>query len=257
MSTNKIFSFFLLLLFLSACSTEDGDSNKGGIDKSANLKALGTSAVDLLSSEKFTSMRVEIVYVTGYAPSQRTIDNLKSFLQQRTNKPDGISVVSRAVASSGKAPFEINEIVGIEAEERTFFNAGDEISVFIYFADGSNESDTNTKIILGSAYRNTSMVIYGKTVESVASRLGSPDKSTVESTVVNHEFGHLFGLVNLGSPLQSDHEDGDSNGHCTVAGCLMNANVQFGNDLIDLVDNNNIPQLDDKCIQDLQVNGGK
>lgn len=256
MNSNKLFGIFLLFLFLTGCSTEDsGKSSR--IDKSANLKALGTSATDLLSSEKFTSMRVELVYVTGYEPSQRTINNLKQFLQERTFKPDGFSMVTRAVASSGKAPFAIQEIADIEAEERTIFNAGDEIAVYIYFADGSNEDDTSSKIVLGSAYRNTSIVIYGKTVETISERLHAPDKSIVESTVLNHEFGHLFGLVNLGSEVQSDHEDDSSKGHCKVSGCLMNANVQFGNDLIELVDNNSIPKLDDTCIQDLQVNGGR
>jgi len=206
---------------------------------------------------KFTSMRVEVAYVTGFEPSPSTLANLKSFLEQRTHKPNGISIFTRAVSSSGKAPFNINEIAEIEKEIRTTYNAGDEIAVFIYFADGSNENDTNTKKVVGSAYRNTSMVIYGATVKNITDRTNGPNKIAVESTVINHEFGHLFGLVNLGTPLQSSHEDDVSKGHCDTDGCLMNANVQFGVDLIDMVDGNSLPNFDDKCLRDLQAIGGK
>lgn len=256
MHPKNILKFFVVFLLLTGCSPEDSDSETG-VDKSANLKALGTSAEELLRDSEFTSIKIEMVYVTGYEPSQKTIDNLMSFLNQRTHKPDGISIVKRAVSSSGKAPFEINEIAEIESKERLSYNAGDEIAVYIYFADGSNEKDTSSKVVLGSAFRNTSMVIYGETVRNIANRMNAPDKSTVESTVVNHEFGHLFGLVNLGTPLESDHEDEESKGHCKVYGCLMNANVELGGGLVDMVDNNITPHLDDACILDLQANGGK
>lgn len=257
MCTKNILRFFFIFLLFTGCSPEDTGSGTSGVNKSANLKALGTSAEELLSDSQFTSIKIEMVYVTGYEPSQKTLDNLTSFLNQRTHKPDGITIVKRAVSSSGKAPFEINEIAEIESRERLSYNAGDEIAVYIYFADGSNENDTSSKVVLGSAFRNTSMVIYGETVKNIANRMNAPDKSTVESTVVNHEFGHLFGLVNLGTGLQSDHEDEVSKGHCEVSGCLMNANVEFGGGLIDMVDTNTTPQLDDKCIFDLQANGGK
>ncbi len=251
----KIVSLFVFFLVLTGCTTDE--SSKKENTKSANLKTLGTSSNDLLSDEKFTSLSIEIVYVTGYQPDSRTISSLTSFLSSRVHKPDGVTVSQRQVASSGKAPFSINEIAAIEAEERTEYNVGDNIAVFIYFADGSNENDTNTKVVLGSAYRNTSMVIYGETVKKIAARNTNISKSTVESTVVNHEFGHLFGLVNFGAPLQTSHEDPDSKGHCSVSGCLMNANLEFGANLVDFVDNNNIPGLDDACIFDLQANGGK
>lgn len=254
---NFVHLVFLLLLITGCAKEEEESSRNKGIDKSANLKALGSSAQDLLSDEDFTSIRIEMVYVTGFKPTQKTIDNLKTFLSQRTFKPDGITVETRAVTSSGKTPFDINEIVEIEAENRTSFNAGDEIAVYIYFADGKNENDTSSKIVLGSAYRNTSMVIYGETVNMISNRINAPDKSTVESTVVNHEFGHLFGLVNLGTTLQSNHEDEVSKGHCEVSNCLMNANVEFGADLIDMINNNNMPQFDESCIKDLQANGGR
>lgn len=254
-SRNLLFLLFIVFI-LTGCSNED-PTGENSIDRSANLKSLGTSGKELIDDAKFTSMRVEVAYVTGFAPSPATLTNLKSFLQQRTHKPDGITIVSRAVPSSGKAPFTINEIADIEKEIRTTFNAGDEIAVFIYFADGSNENDTSNKKVVGSAFRNTSMVIYAGTVNSISGRVNGPDKVTVESTVIHHEFGHLFGLVNLGTPLQTAHEDNVSKGHCTVEGCLMNANVQFGVDLIDMVDDNNIPHFDEKCLRDLRAIGGK
>ncbi len=256
MNLRNLLSLLVLFILLSGCSKDDPTSDNG-IDKSANLKSLGTSGKELLDDDKFTSIRVEVTYVTGYEPSPTTLSNLKSFLQQRTHKPEGITILTRAVPSSDKAPFSINEIAEIEKEVRTTYNVGNEISVFIYFADGSNENDTSSKKVVGSAYRNTSMVIYAATVNSISGRVNGPDKVTVESTVIHHEFGHLFGLVNLGAPLQTAHEDDTSKGHCDVDGCLMNANVQFGVDLIDMVDDNNIPHFDDKCLRDLQAIGGR
>jgi len=253
---NSLLAFVLLLIFIGC--TKDDANNPAVIDKGANLKALGTSANELVSDEKFTSLKIEIVYVTGFQPTQTTLDNLKIFLENRTFKPDGISINTRAVPSSNKAPFDINEIAQIEADERTAYNAGDEITVFIYFADGSSENDTNTKTVLGTSFRNTSMVIYGKTIQFLANHTSNLERSTVESTVVNHEFGHLFGLVNMGTPMQSNHEDPESNGHCSVTNCLMAASFQFGgSSMTNVFDNNTVPVLDDLCIGDLQANGGR
>ena len=259
MKFKKILSTCLLISVFLGCSKDDSSFNErnSGIDKSANLRTLGASAKELLSDEKFTSIRIEMVYVPGFEPSQRTLDNLIDFLTERTFKPNGISITTRAVASSGKAPFTIEEIVKIESDERLLFNAGDEITVFIYFADGSNQGDSNTTVILGSAYRNTSMVIYGETLKTIARRINAPDKSMVESTVVNHEFGHLFGLVDVGSPMQVNHQDSQSAAHCTVKDCLMMANVSFGGGIINMPNHNIIPQLEDLCIRDLQANGGR
>lgn len=259
MKFKKLIFITFLSFSIFSCTSDNSSPNGGnsGIDKSANLRSLGESANELLSDEKFTSINIEMLYVPGYEPSQRTITNLKSFLAARTFKPDGVSISTRAVASSGKAPFSIEEIAEIEARERLLYNAGDEITVYIYFADGSNSQDSDTKVVLGSAFRNTSMVIYGKTIQEVAARVNAPDKGTVESTVVNHEFGHLFGLVDVGTPMLTDHKDDGSEAHCSVNDCLMVANVSFGTGIIDMIDNNDIPHLDDLCIRDLQANGGR
>ncbi len=258
MKLPKILFPFLFLFLIIGCSKDSSNPDNGTprVDKSANLKALGASANELLSDTKFTSLTIEVVYVTGFKPTDVALNNLSQFLSQHTFKPDGISITTRAVASSNKAPFTIEEIAKIEAEERSVYNAGDEIAIFIYVADGSNEKDENEKVILGSAFRNTSVVLYGKTIERIANNSNSTAKSDVETAVLNHEFGHLFGLVDVGSPMQVNHEDPNSEAHCNVSGCLMVANIEFGGSIIDMVETN-IPELDDLCVNDLVANGGR
>jgi hypothetical protein len=56
--------------------------------------------------------------------------------------------------------------------------------------------------------------------------------------------------------MQVDHEDPESQAHCNVRGCLMTANIEFGGSIIDMIDNN-IPELEDLCINDLVANGGR
>ncbi|MGY5847711.1 hypothetical protein ACW6QP_09840 [Salegentibacter sp. HM20] len=246
----------IFVLFLGSCNQDSNDAD-GGINKTANLRGLGDSARELLSDDEFTSMHLEIVYVDGYQPEASAIAGFKQFLEQRTYKPDGINISMRAASSSGKAPFSIQEIADIEKDERTIYNAGDEIAVYVYFADGSNEDDENNKFVLGSAFRNTSIVIYGETVKKFAARAGAPSKSDIEEAVLNHEFGHLFGLVDLGTEAQSDHVDSDNRGHCTTSGCLMQASIEFGSGIIDEIEGGRVPSLGDACILDLQANGGR
>ncbi|SKB60602.1 hypothetical protein SAMN05660776_2053 [Salegentibacter holothuriorum] len=257
------YKYALLLFFVSlltvSCSTDNAqdDDSVPGIDKTANLQGLGDSASHLLSDAEFTSMNIEIVYVNGFQPNQAALANFKTFLEERTFKPDGINISLRAVASSGKAPFSIEEIVEIEDETRTIYNAGDEIAVYIYIADGKSEKDEENKLTLGSAFRNTSMVLYGKTIEDFASRPNAPIESDIEAAVLNHEFGHLFGLVDIGTEPQSDHKDDDNKGHCNVEDCLMQASIEFGSGIIDEIEGGRIPELGEHCIRDLQAAGGR
>lgn len=252
----KFLLVFICISFIISC-TKEGTNEPGGIDRSANLKSLGDSASDLLSDSKYTSLNVEMVYVEGSKPTDEAISKFQSFLQNRIYKPDGINITLRSVASSGKAPFSIEEIVEIEKKERTAYNAGDEIAIWIYFADGSNEKDENDKFVLGSAFRNTSMVIYEGTIRNFANRPNSPSRAIIEAATLNHELGHLFGLVDLGTEPVSDHEDSENQGHCRIEGCLMKASIEFGTGVFDVLEGDGIPQLDQACIDDLQSIGGK
>ena len=256
MQITKFLSILIISsLILVSCS--DDDDNAVPIQNNiptSNNQILGSSANDLLSDTNFKGLTIEMVSVEGFEPTASALNAFTTFLEQRLFKPDGINFIQRTVPSSGLAPFNIDEIREIENTTRTEFNEGDEIKVFIYFADGSNEEDTNTTITLGTAFANTSIVIYERTLRNLSINPNAPMLSTIEIATLNHEFAHLLGLVNIGTPLQSEHEDTEFRGHCNVPSCLMEAAIEFG--MMDML-GNGVPILDPQCIADLQANGGR
>ncbi len=246
----------ITLVTLQACSDDDETTSAPEMNPNvANQQPLGTSASELLSSDTFTSMRVEIAYPQGFRPQDETIAALRPFLEQRLDKPDGITIVENVITTDEQAPYDINEIVAIEEANRTIFNNEDEIGVWIFFSNGNSENDTDTSVILGTAYRNTSMVVFEKTFMDLESASQTPiNRNAIEITTIKHEFGHLFGLVNIGTPLSSPHEDASNTRHCEVENCLMyfqTVNDVFNNSMMA-----ELPEFDDLCIADLQANGG-
>ncbi len=243
----------LILLVLTGCSqdTNDDDSKNTG-----NNLSLGMSANDLLSEEKFTSMQVEVLYTPNAEPAAATLQEVKKFLKEHTFKPNGISISPRMIDPIDKDIFTISEVKKIETDYRSSFNAGDEISVLILFVDGKSENQKNNKLILGTAYKNTSMVIFSQTTSHLAETTGI-SKDEIEATTIKHEFGHLFGLVDNGSPAQSQHEDGESKSHCNVEGCLMVAAIEFGSGAVKMMQKQAVTGFDASCRKDLQANGGR
>ena len=239
-----------LFLFVS-CSKED-DSSVYIVNPITNKQTLGSSSNDLLSDKKFKSMVVEVVYVDGLEPSATAINNFVAFLGARTYKPSGITVIKRAILSPGKATFSVNEIAVIEDANRTKYNTSDQIAVWCLFMDGKSVIDTSTSVILGESYRNTSFVIFEKTVQGLSDSPLEPNRSLLETTVITHEVGHILGLTNLGAPMQSNHEDTSHPKHCNVASCLMYWASETGHSI-----SSTAPQLDSQCLADLRANGGR
>lgn len=240
----------LAFLILTSCSQDNTEN--GGVIKSNNKKTLGSSAHDLLSEDKFDSMIIEVVYVEGFEPSATAINNFVSFLKNRVYKSGGIQIEKRAIPSSGKTSYTNAQIAAIEDANRIYYNDGNQIAVWAFFADAKSSTDTNTSVVLGTAYRNTSFVIYENTVRKLSNSPFKPSTVVLETTVMCHEFGHILGLTNAGTALQSPHEDEDHKRHCNVTSCLMYWESESGNVL-----GGAVPQLDAQCIADLRANGGR
>ena len=242
----------LVFLVFTSCSKDDSENSSGGVVKSNNKKTLGTSAHDLLSQDTFDTMIIEVVYVEGFEPSATAISNFVSFLSSRVYKSGGIQIKKRSIPSPGNATYTNAQIIAIEDANRMYYNLDNQIAVWAFFADAKSSTDTSTSVVLGTAYRNTSFVIYENTIKKLSGGLYKPSTTVLETTVMSHEFGHILGLTNAGTALQSDHEDAAHKRHCNVTTCLMYWESESGNVL-----GGAIPQLDAQCIADLRANGGK
>ena len=261
----KKFRILIILLtigLLLNCSKDSDDTSNGGIDKSANLLATGASANDILSNTKFTTLLIEAAYVDGFRPTMETMNNFEIYLRNRTFKQN-IQVVYRQLPSPNEETLTLPEISDLESENRTEYNDGETLAIYIYFADAPSDSDDEGIVTLGAVYRNTSMVIHESVVRQLANQSSLITVTDVETSTLNHEFGHLFGLVDLGSEMVNNHEDPDAENHCNVAGCLMRGELQFGGGMMGVLEKSKIskgaavPTLDPECILDLQNNGGR
>lgn len=256
---------FCAIIFVRCSKDSDStDDTPKIVDKTPNLKAAGESANDILSNDNFDKLLVEIAYVDGFRPKSDAISDFEAFLKKHTFK-DNIEVMYNELVSPKEDSLSLNEIADLEKENRTAYNDGKTLAIYIYFADAPSESDDEDEdlVTLGAVYRNTSMVIHESTVKKLAKQSFLISEADIEAATLNHEFGHLFGLVDLGTTPVNEHEDIDAENHCDVENCLMRAELQFGGGMKKMLANraskglSSTPDLDAECILDLQSNGGR
>lgn len=247
-------------ILFSCSSTEDEivDSETGNLSNvTANRQNTGSSANDLLSGGIFKKMIVEIGYIKGFKPTEIAINNFKNFITNRTNKPEGVTFVTKEIASTEKEVYTLEEVVALEKEHRTKYNSDTTIAVWVLFINGQSSNDTSSNAILGSAYYNTSFVIYEETIHGLSDSTFETNRSLLESSVIHHEFGHILGLTNLGSELQNAHEDADHPKHCNDKDCLMYWAAETSQGIGTMLTGGQVPTLDAQCLEDLKANGGK
>ena len=240
-----------LMMAITGCKKSDIITNLPSINNENN-KAVGASANDLLSAAKYSSVKIEIQYMPGYQPDGAAVNNLMVFLNSLINKPGGVTIVQTQIASAGKTVLSLNDIATIEKNNRTVYTSGSQLGVYFLYTDG-NYSEAN---VLGLAFRNTSMSLLGKTIHDNSGGIGQASRTKVVSTVLEHEFAHILGLVNIGSAMQTNHQDGAHGHHCNNTSCLMYYTSET-TDILGILITGNIPVLDANCKADLTANGGK
>lgn len=213
-------------------------------------------AHDFLSSEAYDELVIEINYVNGFEPTEASIGSLVDFLKERLHKPGGISIIKKNITTPDAASFDLSIISDIEKNNRRNYSKRHQLSCYVLFLDKeyAGGSSGGGKV-LGVQYGTTSVALFGKTISDHSDGSFLPSRSVLESTVLRHEFGHLMGLVNNGSPETSSHSDLDHQPHCSNKNCLMYYKAETG-DIVSSLWGGKIPELDEDCINDLKANGG-
>lgn len=212
----------------------------------------GTSASDFLTGDRFEHLVLEVDYMQGYEPLPESLENLRTFLEQRLNKSSVTIPEPDAIPAGGQNHYTADDVRSLEKEYRTQFSDETTLSVYLIILDGKYSREN----VLGIAYFNTSMAIFGETVRNVSGGLGQNPRDIVESTVLHHETGHLLGLVNNGTSMQGNHEDPQHSGHCDNEQCLMYYSVKT-TDFFAILLGGEVPEPDESCIADLRASGGK
>ncbi len=248
MKTPILLLFSLLTLY--SCKKDSDFKNAPDNADELHNKNVGASARDLLSLEKYKSLVVEMQFMPGFTPDAAAANELRLFLEARLNKPGGIIIEMREIAASGSTTLSAADLKTIENNNRTAFTSGDRIALYVLYTNGAY-TNANT---LGVAYRNTSAAIFGKTARDNSGGIGQASRTKLETTVLTHEIGHLLGLVDIGTPMVTNHI---ANGnHCNNSNCLMYYTAET-TDILGFLITGSIPQLDANCVNDLKANGGK
>ncbi|HET6989994.1 MAG TPA: hypothetical protein VFJ43_01670 [Bacteroidia bacterium] len=240
----KIGKFFIAIFFLALI---DNSCHKDNRELFFPVKPH-----DFLSSSKYERLELDIVYVEGFQPTSQTISQIESFLEERLNKPSGISVSYKSISSPGKSFYTKDDLDKVEKNERSHFTKGNTLTTFIFFAD----APFSTSNVIGLTYGTTSFAVFEYTVHQNSGGIAQVSPYVLETTVAEHEFGHLFGLVDNGTKMQTYHLDAGNGNHCDNKYCLMYYTTET-TDILGNLTGGNIPQFDDHCIADLRENGGK
>lgn len=260
-SQRGIFLFVLCAfpLFITVCSdTATGPNDKQGpqSESYSHTTQAGTAANDFLADSNFRHLVIEVDYMSGYAPNSQALDSLKAFLEQRLYKTSVDIQDPTEIASRDEERYTADEIRQIEEEERSAFTIGDTLAAYMVIVDGKYEE----RDLLGIAYYNTSNAFFGPSYEEASSGIGPPSRYQIEAISFRHEFGHLFGLVNIpnsGTDMQTPHQDTGNGHHCDNENCLMYYATERTNLITGTLSGEEITPLDANCLADLKANGGR
>lgn len=252
---NSIYFLLILSFIFLHCKRDtelySGYSNDDQNPYNHNLDP-GSSAKEFLSGTSYKSLKIEIQYMPGLRPDPLAIDMFIDFLGERLDKPSGIFVEFKEIDPTLKTIFTTADISNIESENRTVFSNGNQLGAYILIVSGAYYSGD----ILGLAYKNTSVCLFGEPLKYFSIGITDNTKAKIIALLLEHEFGHLFGLVDMGTFMQVDHLDATNGNHCDNSTCLMHhtyeANTrEFIRSFVD------IPSFDANCLADMRANGGK
>jgi hypothetical protein len=241
-----------LLLATTASSCDSG----GGGGGAPTVILTGSQGKEYLAALPFPGLHVEIDHVTGKAPHANAQALLGTRLNERCDKPSGVSILidenNLTPGGSGKK-WTLSEIRQLELQHRGAFDGGATKTLYILYVDGGFEADTGNSRVLGVAYSPSSFCVFKDNIIAAAGVVRFVDE--IEKPVLVHEAGHILGLVNNGIPMVAPHEDPDSRAHDASNACVMSSTIE--SNLAALISGSIPDDFDAACKADMAAAGGK
>lgn len=238
------------MIFLFSCKKET-TTNPTALPNSYSDQSLGASNKDMLTADQYTSIVIQVQYMPGYELDAAALTNITTYLNGICNKPGGITITQSEIPANGDT-LNVTSVAILEKKYRTAYTNGNTLDLYVIVTDGY---DTATAT-LGFAYRCTSICLFGANIFEHSGGLGEVSRVSLESSVLEHELGHIMGLVNLTTPMVIPHQDVAHGYHCNNTKCLMYYAMETS-DAFGMLGSNDIPVLDSNCMNDLHAIGGK
>lgn len=186
----------------------------------------GPDPADYVSGKKYAKLVVEVDYPAGYEPTPLALSTLEAAIKEVAGKS---SVVVKR--DDGTVPVETNRKYSnrdLDALHERFQDqktGGDTAVLHVLFVAGGHADDTQDGRVLGLSSPGGYIVMLKGNIRASSSGgvlgIGGVKEENVERAVLVHEFGHAAGLVNLGAPMQTNHEDGQNRGHSLSKASVM------------------------------------
>lgn len=138
-------------------------------------------------------------------------------LYKYLHKPGGIYIVKRKIAAVRDTVLTRRQVNSIRRSNRTVYTRNNQLALYNLYTNGEFENPH----VLGQACRNASIIIYGKPVKQYGAAFTVSTQTTIETTLLLHEMGHLLGLVNKGSAMQAERSDTAHEAHCINPNCII------------------------------------
>lgn len=187
--------------------------------------APGEAAKEFLRASPYPKMVIEVDFQASKAPAAQAMEVLKQRAEERLNKPGGVQVEQTSFATS-ESQWSPSKLRDLESSKRGKRTGADTAVLYVLYLGGSYAGDTSESKVLGVAFGPSSVAIFKDNIETAGLSLGPIPVFTttdIERSVVVHEFGHILGLVNLGTAMVKNHEDPDPKhaGHSSNKGSVM------------------------------------
>jgi hypothetical protein len=245
--------------FGGAATPLDGASVTPSPAAAARSSAPGEFAADYLRSILFSSLLVEVDYPADRPPQAAALALLKTRMEERCNKPGGVTIVLDDALPPGSFPTIVSAatIGAIEDANRDTYSdlATGTAALYLVYVHGKSDLDVGSSVVIGVAYRGGSCAVYADRVDEGA----TPPLVTaaeIEGAATVHEIGHLLALVNGGVPMVVPHEDPQSQFHDVDQDCVMYFQLSIGV-LGPNIGDPTFAQYDLHCMEDLAAFGGR